>query len=182
MKLKGGSRGGDDSDITSTLPPFSVPPPPWHLTGAAVLLPRGWSTLLALVHYASSPVGPYDELAVSTLTRRGPSVVKMYVTSQASVIGGRKGWGFPKQLGWLRWQRQGRRVAFRAGSREWRVRACGPALPVRARLWSVQVLEGQPVKVPLSISGRMQLAFQGRRIALLIESFEMTVLPPLAIN
>jgi len=152
------------------------------LTGYAVLFLRGWRGLLAIIHYDSSPVGPYDELAVSILSARGPTVVEMYVNSPASMIGGRAGWGFPKQLARLHCERWGRRLSFRCGNRTKRVRSCGPVFPLRANLWTVQLLEGQRVRVPVSIEGRARLGFQGRRVALILEQFEMTVLPPRASN
>ncbi|HVF10564.1 MAG TPA: acetoacetate decarboxylase family protein [Abditibacteriaceae bacterium] len=170
-------------DPTTSPPDYlTTSPPPWHLTGTAVLLLHDWRSVLALVHYDASPVGSYDELALSTVIRCDPTVVEMYVNSQASMIGGRAGWGFPKQMAPLRWERHGPRVVFQAGSRRWRVRSCGPPLAVRAQLWSVQVLDGRKVKVPLRVVGRVRIAFQGRRLALLIESFAMMVLPPLPID
>jgi len=98
------------------------------------------------------------------------------------MIGGRANWGFPKQLRSLEWERNGAMVAFRSPRRRWRVRPCGPSFPIRLHLWTVQVLDGQRVRVPVNISGRVRPAFQGRRIALLMESFEMTVLPPLPLH
>jgi len=152
------------------------------LTGTAILFLHDWRSVLALVHYETSPVGPYNELAVGALTGHGPSVVEMYVSSQAAMIGGRTGWGFPKQLRELDWEHQARRVAFQIDSRKWRVRASGPSFPVRAHLWTVQILNGRRVRVPIKIAGRARLAFQGRRFALLMESFEMTVAPPLPLD
>ncbi|HEY0073370.1 MAG TPA: hypothetical protein VGB77_04650, partial [Abditibacteriaceae bacterium] len=69
--------------------------PPWTLTGSMALL---WSQrgALMLVHYESSPVGPYDEWARGVLTRQGPRIVEMLVTSEDSSRSGRENWGFPK--------------------------------------------------------------------------------------
>jgi hypothetical protein len=161
-------------DVEST----GIPHPPWHLRGAAVVLPYGVLGVLALVHYETSPVGPYDELAVIRLTRRGPSVVEMCVNSTASMIGGRRGWGYPKQLGRLQWQRQDQRVLFRAGRRQWLVSPWGIAFPVRLRAWTAQLLNGTSVRAPVRVAGRARLAWNGRRVALLMESLEMTVFPP----
>ena len=154
------------------------PSPPWDLQGTAIALLHGWRSVLALVDYEASPVGPYDEVAVITLTRRGPSVMKMWVNTPASMIGGRRGWGFPKRLAPLRWQRQDQRIMFEAGKGKYRVRACGPSLPIRAHSWSVQVLDGRAVRVPLRVSGRIRIAWRGRQIVLLIESLVLSVLPP----
>ena len=163
-------------------PCHRVPPPPWHLTGTAIVLPLGWRGVLSLVHYETSPVGPYDELAVGVLTRRGPSVAEMGVTSEASRQGGRKIWGFPKELRPLSWQRHRGRVIFKAGHQVWRVRPWGPSCPVSLPFWTVQTLDGHPVRVPCHVQGRARLAFQGRRWALIVENFEMVVAPPVAFN
>ena len=156
---------------------FDVPPPPWNLRGAAMVLPQGIVRALALVHYEASPVGPYDELAVIALTRRGPSVVEMQVTSEAAMNGGRRIWGYPKRLAPLRWQQRGQRVLFSAGKKCWRLRPWGPSLPLRIRSWTAQVLDGHLVRVPVRLRGRVRMGWNGRRIALLVESMEMTVLP-----
>jgi hypothetical protein len=155
-----------------------IPAPPWHLRGTAVVLPHGVLGVLALVHYEASPVGSYDELAVITLTRRGPSVVAMYVNSAASAHGGQRGWGYPKQLRSLRWRRRGQRVLFRAGQRQWLVRPWGPAFPARINAWTAQTLNGCLVRAPVRVVGRVQMAWNGRRLALVVELAEMTVLPP----
>jgi hypothetical protein len=134
---------------------------------------------LALVHYDHSPVGPYNELALAVLTSRGPSVVQMPVTSPASMIGGRRIWGFPKSLAHLHWQRQGNRITFRTGKKQWRARAVGPRIPLRLRASSTQKLNGEWVRVPFEITGHVRLAWYGRRLAVLLEAFEMVVHPPL---
>src|SRR5687768_4495669 len=128
MKDEGGkSEVTDENGIASfssfRLHPSSFPPPPpWELEGAAVVLLHSWRSILALVRYDCSPVGSYEELAVATLTLHGPTVVKMIVNSTASLLGGRQGWGFPKELGQLRWKQHGRRIRFVAGARVYRVR------------------------------------------------------------
>jgi len=182
MKSNGAKAAG--VELNGSAPAFapSVPLPPWSLTGSAILFLHGWRSLLMLVHYETSPVGPYNELAVSALRTSGPAVIEMYVTSRAAMIGGRRGWGFPKQMAQFRWHGRGRRVVFEAGRRRWRVRLCGPTVPVKARLCCVQILAGQKVRVPLRVAGRAQLAFQGRRLALLLDPLELTVLPPIFIT
>jgi hypothetical protein len=156
--------------------------PPWDLRGAALVMLDKSSDglrLLALVHYSDSPVGTYDERAVVALTRRGPSVIEMQVTSVDSMRGGRINWGYPKTLARLRWQRHNGRVVFTTQQGRLRARACGPAFPVRLRAWSAQTLHGHPVRVPFRLQGRARLAFVGRRIALLVEPFFMRVEPPI---
>ena len=55
------------------------------------------------VDYRESPVGPYQELLFIPGTfefgeRRLPAVTKMYVSSEASAVNGRRNWGLPKEL------------------------------------------------------------------------------------
>jgi hypothetical protein len=179
--LLSGAAVGDD------LAGDKIPAAPWQLRGAALgLLHISFSQrqfgALALVHYDSSPVGTYNELALAVLTRRGPTVVHMPVTSQASMIGGRRIWGFPKTLADLRWQRDGERVIFTTGKNQWRARAGGPRISLRLRASSTQQLNGEWVRVPFEITGRVRLAFSGRRLAVLLETFEMVVHPPLRVH
>jgi hypothetical protein len=140
------------------------------------LLPCG---VLALVHYDTSPVGSYNEMAVAVLTRHGPSVVQMPVSLRASMIGGRRNWGFPKTLAPLNWQQHGKRITFKAGGKQYRARVFGPSFPLRLRTASTQKLHGESVRVPVEITGRVRLAWCGRHIAVLMESFTMVVQPPL---
>jgi hypothetical protein len=171
--LLSGAAGGD-----------KIPDAPWHLTGSALgLLHISFSQrqlgALALVHYDHSPVGTYNELTLAVLSRRGPTVVQMPVTSPASMIGGRRIWGFPKTLADIRWQRTGERITFRAGKKQWRARTVGPRIPLRLRASSTQQLNGEWVRVPFEMKGRARLAFSGRQLAVLLEAFEMVVHPPL---
>lgn len=150
-------------------------PPPWRLTGsAAVLLSKRGA--VALVHYDSSPVGPYDEWARSVVTQDGPRVVEMAVTSEASCRAGRENWGFPKVLANLTWQQRGARIEFRKDEATvYRLRACGPRFPVRLSFFCVQTLNGRDVRVPFHIAGKARLAWRGRQIALLLEEFVFDV-------
>jgi hypothetical protein len=171
--VTGGAVAGDE-----------IPVAPWHLSGAALGLPHLSLSqrpfgVLGLIHYDSSPVGPYNEMALAVLTRRGPSVVQMPVTSPASMIGGRRIWGFPKTLAELQWRRNGQRITFTAGKKQWRARAVGPRVSLRLRASSTQQLNGEWVRVPLDITGHLQLAFCGRRLAIWMESFDLVVHPPL---
>lgn len=83
-----------------------MPPPPWTLTGRGVvaLTPRG---VLMLVRYATSPVGPYDELlwAAPSRTPAGwrPQVRSIVVSTRESVVWGRRNWGIPKRLARFAW-------------------------------------------------------------------------------
>jgi len=102
-----------------------IAPPPWTLTGNGIILVahfpeafiraqgflapyqqrvyRGWIGTVMLVDYATSPVGPYQELLfIPGLFRFGNitsfSISKIYVSSNDSVWNGRQNWGIPKEL------------------------------------------------------------------------------------
>lgn len=154
-----------------------IPDAPWVLRGQAVALLASPTRARLLVNYADSPVGPYLEHALATLTKRGPSVVQMSVNLEASRRGGREIWGYPKTLETLRWRRDGARIEFRRGAQSFRVRAFGPSFPLALPFWSVQFLKG-PLRVPGQIQARARLGFQGRQLALVLEDFEMTIYPP----
>ncbi|KAB5590446.1 hypothetical protein CTheo_6109 [Ceratobasidium theobromae] len=60
-----------------------------------------------LLRYHTSPVGPYDELLyvpgkmkykVGNSTISGLSITRIYVSSPASIVNGRRNWNIPKQL------------------------------------------------------------------------------------
>ncbi len=161
-------------------PPSSLAPSPWLLTGSAALLLSARGAIM-LVHYESSPVGPYDEWACCVMTMRGPRVVEMLVTSADSVRAGRENWGFPKQLAPLKWQRRGARVSFESPSAIYRLGACGPRFPVRVKFFCVQTLDGEDVRVPFELEGAARLAWRGRQIAVVIEDFAMKVSAPQAL-
>jgi hypothetical protein len=80
----------------------AAPGPPWTLEATGVAwVHRG--AVGALVHYASSPVGPYSEVwgapAVSVRGGRPAMTVPfMAVDSAASLEGGRANWALPKTL------------------------------------------------------------------------------------
>ena len=153
-------------------------PAPWILTGQAVAFLAGPTTLRLLVNYASSPVGPYLEHALSVATWRGPRVVQMSVNSEASKLGGRAIWGYPKSLEQLSWRRDGDRLVFRRESQTFRLRIRGASFPVAAPFWTIQTLNGADVRVPASIKARARLAWHGRQLAIFLEQFEMKFEPP----
>jgi hypothetical protein len=152
--------------------------PLWTLRGVGVLLLRDWKSLLALIFYEDSPVGPYNEYSVLQWQNGGPSVTEMCVDSPASREAGRALWGFPKELADLEWQSGGSHITFRRESEYFRFRACGFALPFRLKVWTNQILDGRRVRVPLEVSGHVGLAFRGRQWALVLEEFEMQVFAP----
>jgi hypothetical protein len=150
-----------------------APPAPWLLDGECVvalvrhsgagsrLFPPLRSLpgprLVVAARYASSPVGPYLELAVAEPARAGArpglSVTTMIVDSPDSRRGGRANWGFPKELGSLGWAAEGDERALRWEERGIKVRALpmGPLLPVALPSRAFQRLGDDPVAVPLRL-------------------------------
>ena len=145
-------------------------PPPWTLTGSMALLlsKRG---VEMLVHYESSPVGPYDEWALGVLSFQGPRIIDMLVTSEDSMRGGRENWGFPKRLAALAWNQDEKRIEFQKAREKYRLHAWGPRLPLHFKGVCVQTLNGQNVRVPMAIRGQARLAWRGRQMTLLVENF-----------
>ncbi len=134
-----------------------------------------------LVNYHHSPVGPYLEHALSSLTWRGPHVFQMSVDLEASRIGGREIWGFPKTLEDLGWKRRGSHLEFRRESQIFRLRIVGPSFPLALAFWTVQNLRGQKVRVPGRIKAKARIGLRGRQIAVFIESFAMEFEAPIPI-
>lgn len=155
-----------------------IPPAPWHLTGQAISFLASPLKLRLLVNYASSPVGPYLEHAISVPTWLGPRVVQMSVDSEASKNGGREIWGYPKTLEQLSWERDGNRLVFRRENQIFRLRIWGPSFPIAAPFWTAQTLNGADVRVPASLKARARLASRGRQLAIFLEEFAMTFEPP----
>ena len=168
-------------------------PPPWDLRGQAIVLPllrlQSGRLLIgaqAWVRYDSSPVGPYDEYAVAVLRRvgakSGPHVVEMAVTSPTSMRCGRANWGYPKTLRALKYLRRGLGVRFEdEGGREGRLRLFRLSrfsFPIAALAWTVQVLEGQSVRVPMSVRGRARLCWSRKRLGVCVEDFRFHVAAP----
>ncbi|WP_229777830.1 hypothetical protein [Deinococcus seoulensis] len=85
--------------------------PPWTLRGAGLVAVFGARGVLMLVRYVSSPVGPYDELLWAEV--RGspvglrPQVTRIVVSTEASVVWGRRNWGIPKELAAFGWSGSG---------------------------------------------------------------------------
>ena len=150
-----------------------IPDAPWILHGEAIALLASPFSLRLLVDYRDSPVGPYREHALAQMTWRGPHVFQMSVDLEASKIGGRTIWGFPKALEYLAWIRCENRVEFRRESQIFRVRKMGPSFPIALAFWTIQNLNGADVRVPGQIRARARLGFRGRQIALCVEDFWM---------
>ena len=132
--------------------PASAPPAPWPLVYSAIVwvgraprraadwLPpavrragRPMGAVGGFVRYASTPVGPYDEVFAGVLVAGrggGLHVPFMAVDSAASVVGGRANWALPKVAA----EFEGEREALSARGEGWSVRADarprGPRVPV----------------------------------------------------
>lgn len=106
-------------------PVVPMAPAPWQLQGQGYILAlrlpadlldngsfldpsaavqrRGRMAYVMFVDYATSDVGPYHELlfipgSLPFSDGRHPSISKIYVSSQASVVNGQANWGIPKKL------------------------------------------------------------------------------------
>jgi hypothetical protein len=106
-----------------------IVPAPWQLKGTGYMFlynfPKNWAEkanflpveqrgefkgglgTLMLVDYESSDVGPYRELLFipgkfSWLHYRNYAISRIWVSSESSVVSGRKNWGIPKNLAHFR--------------------------------------------------------------------------------
>lgn len=120
-------------------PGESAPPAPWTLrgSGAVALFARPLGALM-LIRYASSPVGPYDELLWlrPCFSPRGPfpGVERIVVDVPASVEGGRRNWAIPKQRAEFAWRGEQAEVHWPDGTLYARLRVgrvLGQTLPLR---------------------------------------------------
>lgn len=167
----GGVPDGDPSD---------APHAPWALAGECLLtfvadgsgdraLPAGLHPLagpgLAIAaRYDDSPVGPYLELAIGEPARLGMRlgvcITTMVVDSPRSRMGGRLNWGFPKELGTLRWSADGDERALRWEERDITLRAipAGPAVPMVLPLVALQRRSDGPVVVRGRVRGLARVA------------------------
>jgi hypothetical protein len=113
--------------------PASVAPAPWDVAGSVVswtqevdesacaLYPdairpdRVALAAWALVRYDDSPVGPYDEIALTLIGDDGGRghIPFIAVDSLTSIVGGRANWLLPKVLGAFEWAPDGSGVTVR---------------------------------------------------------------------
>ncbi len=161
---------------------LEIASPPWTLRGDAfAFCDRVLDSRLcirAFVCYTQSPVGAYNEMATATWTKRGPSILEMPVTLEASMLGGRENWGYPKTLEHIEWRREANRVLVRARNRTVRTRISRFSIPISVKAWTAQKLNGVWIRAPFQIAGRAHFAFVGRRLGVFIEDFTMTVFAP----
>ncbi|MGI8794170.1 MAG: acetoacetate decarboxylase family protein [Acidimicrobiales bacterium] len=163
----------------AALPPHA----PWRLAGEAVvgwvrasgrprrspglpaeLQPSIGRAMVIAVRYVDSPVGPYDELTVAVPARVGlrpglASIISV-VSQPMARRGGQRNWGFPAELGTLRWSADGP-----ARSMHWEERGVevvgvpfGPTLPFLVPMRSVQLRSDGPVVVPRRLWGLLRLS------------------------
>lgn len=126
-----------EASTRPALPPeIPYPPAPWRATAqlwaglfradAPATLPVGLTPLIgahsrviALIRYLAGSTLVYDELLIGTPARIGLHVgvyvEYLYVDSVASLWGGRRIWGLPKELATFTWQGETCRVADSAG-------------------------------------------------------------------
>ena len=157
---------------------MSAPGSPWTLRGECVValfarhrppdLPVGIErlpgpSLLVAARYTDSPVGPYLELAVASPARLGPRpgvcVTTMVVNSSDSQAGGRRNWGFPKEVSTLQWATDGGMSTLRSEEGlHVRARPHGPALPFALPVCCLQRRGDGPVVVLGWMRGRFRAA------------------------
>jgi hypothetical protein len=159
----------------------TLPPPTWRLSGEAAVaftaatpaekdrLPEGaralpGPALVFAVSYDGSPVGPYLETVVCIpawyLGRPGFCVTTIAVDSEPALWAGLDFWGYPKVLGTMEWQADGRTREFRWKERDLviRARAGRRSVPAGAVLPTVQAVPGGGAYTGLRIAGRLGLA------------------------
>jgi hypothetical protein len=159
---------------------YDAPHAPWALAGECVVgfvadgvgdreLPQGMHRLpgpgvAIAARYDDAPVGPYLELAVGAPARLGMraglSITTMVVDSAGSRIGGRLNWGFPKELGRLRWSAEGddRVLSWEERDIVLRGTPAGPAVPVVLPLVALQRRSDGPVVVRGHLRGLARVA------------------------
>ena len=120
-----------------------APPPPLRRAPGPVLV--------VAARYATSPVGPYRELAVAQPVRLGlrlaTCAAAMVVDSAGSRDAGRRSWGLPTEMGTLHWSVEGDDVSLRweEGGVAVTSHPAGPRFPVVIPFRSLQTLAGTPV-------------------------------------
>ncbi|WP_337193107.1 hypothetical protein [Deinococcus xianganensis] len=109
---------------------------PWNLSGRGVVAVYGGreAGALMLVRYAQSGVGPYDELLWVSLSG-APQVTRIVVSTQQSLVWGRRNWAIPKSRADFAWEGAPGREQVRVTQdgqllAHLSVGAWGPSLPV----------------------------------------------------
>lgn len=109
------SRGGAWCGVFQADAPLDLPSGLQPLGGSAAAQRR---RIVALIRYLHGTLR-YDELIIGAIVRRGPYVGlyvdQIWVDDLASVWGGRRIWGLPKQLATFRWSSSSVQVADSSG-------------------------------------------------------------------
>src|SRR2546423_804645 len=156
----------------------TLPPPTWRLAADTIVafsrvpaaerarLPEGAHGLPGLglvfaISYSNSPVGPYLETVVCIparyLGRAGYCVTTIVVDSEPALWAGLDFWGYPKVLGTMEWQADGRDRELRWKERDLVVRARSSRLsvPGAAIIPTIQALpDGGGAFTGLRIAGK----------------------------
>lgn len=173
-------------------------PAPWQLTGNGFILVywfsksfllnndlippaltanfRGGPSVVVLVNYHRSDVGPYYELLFMPgrfehKGRQFSSITRIYVSTEASVVNGRKNWAIPKETANFDWQINNdglENVRVMQGDQtfaNFTFQAIGPTLPVSSGLipsgWRtlMQPADTHLLFTKLQSSGKVRLAW-----------------------
>jgi len=141
---------------------FSRRRPP-HLLPLGIA-PAPGPTMITASRYLASPVGPFLQLALAVPARLGGRlgwcVTFLIVDRQDARTGARLNWGFPAELGTLRWLAEGgsRSLAWEDRGLVVRARGRGPKLPMAMPHRELQSRGDGPVIVPDRLLGLFQLA------------------------
>jgi hypothetical protein len=164
-------------------------PPPWDLTGSGYIflyrLPRemaeqyvpfgiykGGFSVLMLVDYATTNVGPYKEAlfipgVIEYPQASGYSIGKIYVSTMASVVNGIHNWAIPKELASFTFDMidpHTERITVSEGEKppylEMVVNAGGLRFPITGAIMpsAVQHREGKSYVTRIGAKGRAQFA------------------------
>jgi len=152
---------------------------PWALRGESIVgfarrrppfpVPNGITPTLGPVmvtasRFSESPVGAFNQLAVAVPARAGLRfgwcVTMLVVDHQDARTGCRLNWGFPAELGRLRWRSEGddRELVWDDHEVVVRARPRGPKVPLAVPHRELQQRGDGPVFVPDRMLGRFQAA------------------------
>jgi hypothetical protein len=131
------------------------------------IAPAPGPTMITASRFSSSPIGPFLQLAVAVPARLGGRlgwcVTLLVVDRQDARTGARLNWGFPAQLGTLRWLAEGRtrQLAWDERGVVVSARGRGPKVPLAVPHRELQSRGDGPVMVPDRLLGLFQVAGVG---------------------
>jgi hypothetical protein len=120
--------------------------------------------MITASRFMQSPVGPYLQLAVALPARLGGRfgwcVTHLVVDKQDARTGARLNWGFPAELGTLRWREDGpvRELIWEERELAVRGRGRGPKIPLAIPHRELQHRGDGPVIVPDRLLGMFRAA------------------------